>query len=91
MTYIYYNTDGLVKMRSETKIETDLKSLEVNLTSEEEEKVGQNYMITVKGKEIGFEKTKQIVKKEAIDDLKEKVKEGKVKLEDITELLINIL
>jgi len=91
MTYLYYNNDGLVKMRSEAKIQTELNHIKVNLTEEEQEGFQKNYMTWIRGKKIEFQKSKQAIKEEAIEKLKQKAKEDKIKLEDITELLINIL
>ena len=81
----------MVKMRSETPIETTLECIELELTAEEEENLKNKHIPKIKDDKLDFEKPKHVVKKEAIDGLKQKAKDKNVKLEDITDLLTNIL
>jgi len=94
MTYIYYNNSGLVKMISEKKVKTSLKSLKHNFTSDETDKLDKKYIITIRDKKLNFEKPIHIKKTETETlkaELKAKAEDGSITLEDITVFIKNFL
>ena len=86
MTYIYYNKEGIVKMRSEKKLKDcgNLIEEKVTFTKADKEKINKNYGMKFTDK-VEFIKTPQVEAQEAQkakNELIEKAKDGTATLQD---------
>lgn len=90
--YFYFRKNGQVTSYSDVKNQSDLPYIELRLTHDEEDKIGQGYEMWINDGKLEFIKPQRLIddeKKQAIEDLKQKLKQkGKsAKIEDVIELL----
>jgi hypothetical protein len=94
---LYYNAEGLVKMRSDSRLETALESFDLVPTQEQTELIEKNYIIRIKNNEITFEKPPHIIEEEAVlaeitrkDELKNNIKNAK-NMDELKDLIAGMI
>lgn len=97
MTYFYYNNQGAVKMRSEERIEEHGTLTEIERTVDVQD-LEENPVISIKNNQLTLEDRPRLQeenKQEGLEmqkrQLKEKLKNKTVTLDDITNFITNYL
>ena len=94
--YFYYNNQGLVKMRSDSALEEygTLSRVAITPMPEDQEKIDQNYIIKIKDDKLDFEKHPQLKNREMEEEkilLRDKAKNGKLTISDVSEFITKFL